>query len=63
MGREIGGGSQLEATRQLGRAHAPRQLQKSERIATGLSDDPVEDAVVESARDNSRQQGDACRAQ
>ena len=46
-----------EAPCQLGHAHAPRQLQQRERIATGFRNDPVADGRVESARDDSSEQG------
>ena len=57
MARDISGGDELEATRQLRGADAPRQLEQSERIAAGLGDDPVADAHVEQARHGARQQG------
>ena len=57
MARELARAGQLEAAPQLGRAHPPRQLEQRERIAAGLGDDAVADAVVEPARDGSRQQG------
>ena len=37
-------------------AHAARQLQQGERVAAGLGDDAVADALVEPARDRPRQQ-------
>jgi hypothetical protein len=54
---EISRGGKFKATCELRWARAPRQLQQSERVATSLGDDPVADAVVESARYGSRQQG------
>ena len=45
-----------EAPGSLGAAHPLRQLDQRERIALGFGDDPVADAVVESARHGSRQQ-------
>lgn len=43
-----------EAARQFGGGHASWQLQQRQRVATRLRDDPVADAVVESAWDDSR---------
>ena len=45
-----------EAARQLGRAHAARQLQQGERIAARLGDDPVTNALVDPARDDRLEQ-------
>ena len=57
MAGDVAGGGKLEAARQLGGAHALRQLQEGERVATRLSEDPVADPVVESAGQRFRQQG------
>ena len=54
--RQRPGVGAAEAARQLGRAHAARQLQQRERIAARLRDDPVADALVEPAGDHRRQQ-------
>ena len=53
VAREVCRGEKPEAARQLRRAHAPRQLEQSERVAAGLRDDAVADAVVEPTRDGS----------
>ena len=50
-------GEQPKATCHLGCAQAQRQLLQRQRIAPGLRDDPVTDALVEPARDDRREQG------
>ena len=46
-----------EAARQLCCAHASRELQQRQRVAAGLGDDAVPHVVVESTRDDGREQG------
>ena len=46
-----------EARRQVGGAHVAWQLQQSERVASGLGNDPLTDVLVEPAGDHRRQQG------
>ena len=55
--RKIARRGRREAPGSLRRAHPLRQLHQRQRIAPGLGDDPVADAVVEPARHGSRQQG------
>ena len=50
-------GEQPKATCHLGCAQAQRQLLQRQRIAPGLRDDPVTDALVEPARNDRREQG------
>ena len=57
VAREVCRGEKLEAACQLRCAHAPRQIEQSERVAAGLRDDAVADAVVEPTRDGSDEQG------
>ena len=56
MAERVTGPGATEAARQLGRAHVPRQLQQGQRIAPGLGDDPLADALVEPAGHGRRQQ-------
>ena len=46
-----------EARRQFRVAHAARQLQQGQRVATGLGDDPLADVLVEPAGDDRGEQG------
>jgi hypothetical protein len=57
MAREVCRREKLEAARQLRRAHAPRQIEQSERVAAGLREEAVADAVVDPTRDGSHEQG------
>ena len=57
MAREVCRREKLEAACQLRRAHAPRQIEQSERVAAGFRDDAVADAVVEPTRDGAHEQG------
>jgi hypothetical protein len=57
MAREVCRRKKLEAACQLSRAHAPWQVEQSERVAAGLCDDAVADAVVDPTRDGAHEQG------
>ena len=57
VAREVCRREKLEAACQLRCAHAPRQIEQSERVAAGFRDDAVADAVVEPTRDGSHEQG------
>ena len=57
VAREVCRSEKLEAACQLRCAHAPRQIEQSERVAAGFRDDAVADAVVEPTRDGSHEQG------
>ena len=46
-----------EAGRQFRGAHAPRQLEQRQRVATGLRDQPLPEVVVEPAGDDRGEQG------
>ena len=48
---------QPERARQLRRRQPPRQLEDRQRVASRLRDEPVADALIETARDDRRQQG------
>ena len=57
VAREVCRREKLEAAGELRCAHAPRQIEQSERVAAGLRDDAVADAVVEPTRDGAHEQG------
>ena len=57
MAREVCRGQKLEAACQFSRAHAPWQVEQSERVAAGFRDDAVADAVVDPTRDGAHEQG------
>jgi hypothetical protein len=50
------GGQQSEPARQLGRGQSARQLEERERIAPGLSNDPVANLFVQTPGDPRREQ-------
>ena len=47
MAREVCRGEKLEAACKLRSAHAPRQIEQSERVTAGFRDDAVADPVIE----------------
>jgi hypothetical protein len=55
-GRQGSGIGQPEAARELRRVAAARQLDQRQRIATGLGDNAVPDAIVQRARDHRLEQ-------
>ena len=57
LAREICGREKLEAACQLRCAHAPRQIEQSERVAAGFGDDAVADAVIEPPGDGAHEKG------
>ena len=57
MAREVCRGEELEAARQLSCAHAPWQVEQSERVAAGLRHDAVAHAVVDTTRDRAHEEG------
>jgi hypothetical protein len=57
VAREVCRREKLEAACQLRCAHAPRQIEQSERVAAGFSDDAVADALVEPTGDRAQKQG------
>jgi len=57
LARQGSRAGQLEPAGELSDAPTPRQLHQRQRIAAGLGDQPVADTIIESARDDRRQQG------
>jgi hypothetical protein len=57
MAREVADPGQVEAACQLGSAHAARQLEQGERVAAGLGDDAITDALVQPTGDRPVEQG------
>ena len=57
VARKVRGREKPEAARQLGLAHAPRQVEESQGVAAGFPHDAVPDAVVKQARKGSHEQG------
>jgi hypothetical protein len=57
MARKVCRRQELEAACQLSRAHAPWQVDQSERVAPGFGDDAVAHAIVDPTRDGAHEQG------
>ena len=57
LARKSSRAGQHEAASQLSGASTPRQLHQRQRVTASFGDQPVADTIIESAGDDSRQQG------